>query len=183
MALDLTDEQRLLKDGIDRVLREHYRFEQRKNYLAEGSWSVPMWARYAELGLLGLSFPAEWGGFGGGAAETAIVMESMGRSLVLEPYFASVVLAGSVLRHGATEQQAGALVPAMMEGKCIVAVALGEPGGRDPAAGIACKAHRDPDGWTLKGRMSLVTGGDRADWLVVPARTGGGADGDGDGTS
>lgn len=178
MNLDLTDDQRMLKDGVDRVLREHYRFEQRKAVLAEGGSSKAMWSRYAELGLLGLPFPSEWGGFGGGAAETAVVMESMGRALVVEPFLASVVLAGSALKHGASAAQANRLVPDMIEGGCVVAVALSAPSGLDVVDGISCTARRETEGWVLDGRVPLVMGGDCADWFVVPARTvGAGVDG------
>ena len=95
MDFDLTDDQRLLKDSVDRLIADHYAFEQRKKYLAEPTgWSTTVWNQYAELGLLGLPFEEKLGGFGGGAVETMIVMEAFGRGLVLEPYFATVILGG-----------------------------------------------------------------------------------------
>ena len=68
-----------------------------------------MWAQYAELGLLGLPFAEEHGGFGGGGIEVMLVMEAFGRALALEPYLATVVLAGTALRLAGSEaQQSGA---------------------------------------------------------------------------
>ncbi|HTW71505.1 MAG TPA: acyl-CoA dehydrogenase family protein, partial [Acetobacteraceae bacterium] len=68
MDFDLTEEQRLLKDSVDRLIADQYAFEQRKKYMAESSgWSQSIWHQYAELGLLGLPFEEKLGGFGGGA--------------------------------------------------------------------------------------------------------------------
>ena len=88
MDFDLTEEQRLLQESLARLLADRYGFEQRKGYMAspEG-WSREMWSSYAELGLLGLPFSEEEGGFGGGAVETLLVAEQMGRALTLEPWF------------------------------------------------------------------------------------------------
>jgi alkylation response protein AidB-like acyl-CoA dehydrogenase len=99
MDFDFSDEQRLLKDSVDRLVADQYQFEQRKKYqAAQDGWSREVWQQYAELGLLGLPFEEEFGGFGGGAVETMIVMEAFGRGLVLEPYFATVILGGGLLR-------------------------------------------------------------------------------------
>src|ERR1044071_7193393 len=112
MDFDLTEEQRLLRDSVDRLLADRYTFEKRKNYLAEpDGWSRELWAQYAELGLLGLPFAEEHGGFGGGGIEIMLVMEAFGRTLALEPYLATVVLAGTALRLAASSGQQAALLP------------------------------------------------------------------------
>src|SRR5271156_7201659 len=106
MDFDLTDEQRLLKDSVDRLIAARYGFEQRKKYLAEpDGWSRDTWAQYAELGLLGLPFAEQHGGFGGGPVDVMIVMEAFGRVLALEPYLATVVLAGTALGHAGSAAQ------------------------------------------------------------------------------
>jgi alkylation response protein AidB-like acyl-CoA dehydrogenase len=90
MDFDLSEEQRLLKESVDGLLKNSYDFDQRKKYGAEkGGWSKAVWGKLAEQGLLGLPFSEEDGGFGAGAVETMIVMEALGRALVLEPYLAS----------------------------------------------------------------------------------------------
>src|ERR1700745_1729968 len=102
MDFDLSEEQRLLKESVDGLLNDSYDFDHRKKYMAEkGGWSKAVWSKLAEQGLLGLPFSEEDGGFGAGAVETMIVMEAMGKALVLEPYLATVVIAGGFLRPGA----------------------------------------------------------------------------------
>src|ERR1041385_4032982 len=124
MDFDLTEEQRLLRDSVDRLLADRYTFEKRKNYLAEpDGWSRELWAQYAELGLLGLPFAEEHGGFGGGGIEIMLVMEAFGRTLALEPYLATVVLAGTALRLAGTEAQQSALLPQVGEGSRLLAFA------------------------------------------------------------
>src|ERR1700753_2656325 len=114
---DLSEEQRLLKESVDGLLTDAYDFEQRKKYMKEkGGWSPSIWGKLAEQGLLGLPFAEEDGGFGAGAVETAIVMEAMGRSLVLEPYLATVVIAGGFLRHGGSAAQKEAHLAGLIEG-------------------------------------------------------------------
>src|SRR5690349_17617368 len=124
MDFDLSEEQRLLQDSVGRLLADHYGFEQRRSHAgAPEGWSRALWAQYAELGLLGLPFAEAEGGFGGGPVETMIVMEAFGRALVLEPYLATVILAGGLLRHAGTEEQRRALVPEIAAGRLTLALA------------------------------------------------------------
>src|SRR5258708_10510286 len=112
MDFDLSEEQRLLQESLSRLLKDRYGFEQRKSYgQAPAGWSRELWTAYAELGLLGLPFEERFGGVGGGPVETMIVMEEFGRALALEPFFATLILCGSFLRHGATARQKMAPLP------------------------------------------------------------------------
>src|SRR5450631_3767675 len=118
MDFDLSDEQRLLKESVDRLILDQYQFQQRKQYTAEASgFSAAMWSRFAEQGLLGLPFPEALGGFGGGAIETMIVTEAFGRGLVVEPFFATVTLAGGLLRRAGDPALIGSLIPQITAGK------------------------------------------------------------------
>ncbi len=174
MDFDLTDEQRLLKDSVDRLIADQYQFEQRKKYLAEpDGWSRNAWKQYAELGLLGLPFDERHGGFGGGPVETMIVMETFGRGLVLEPYFATVILGGGLLRHAATPEQQQALIPEVAQGKLKLAFAHVERHSRYDLADVATTARRDGADWVLDGAKSVVLHGDCADRLLVTARVSG----------
>ncbi|WFU62612.1 acyl-CoA dehydrogenase family protein [Bradyrhizobium brasilense] len=174
MDLDLSEEQRLLKDGVDRLMREHYSFEDRRKYRTERlGFSEAMWARYARLGLLGLPFPEADGGLGAGAVETMIVMEAFGKGLILEPYFATVVLAGGILRHGANEAQKANLIPAITEGRMKLAFAYTEPQSRYDLFDVETRAKKDGNGWVLNGTKGLVLHGDVADKIIVSARTAG----------
>ena len=174
MDFDLTDEQRLLKDSVDRLIADQYQFEQRKKYMAEpDGWSSAVWQQYAELGLLGLPFAEAHGGFGGGPVETMIVMEAFGRGLVLEPYFATVILGGGLIRRGASAAQQQALLPLVTQGKLKLAFAHVERQSRYDLADVATKAVQDGGAWILNGAKSVVLHGDCADRLLVTARVSG----------
>src|SRR5258707_3991364 len=115
MDFDLSEEQRLLKESVDGLLGSSYEFEQRKKYMAEkGGWSKSLWGKLAEQGLLGLPFSEDDGGFGAGAVETMIVMEALGKALVLEPYLATVVIGGGFLRRGGRAGKNVADIPGVM---------------------------------------------------------------------
>ncbi|UPK20521.1 acyl-CoA dehydrogenase family protein [Bradyrhizobium sp. 131] len=131
MNFDLSDEQRLLMDSVERLMLETYGFDDRRRYRSENPYfSEAMWKRYAEMGLLALPFSEEHGGYGGGAIETMIVMEAFGKALILEPYFATVVLGGGILRHGASDARKAKIIPAVAEGRTKLAFAYAEPQSR-----------------------------------------------------
>jgi pimeloyl-CoA dehydrogenase small subunit len=174
MDFDFTEEQRLLRDSIDRLLADHYAFDKRRAYLAEPEgWSRTLWSQYAELGLLGLPFAEAHGGFGGGGIEVMLLMEAFGRALVLEPYLATVVLAGTALRLAGSEAQQAALLPQVAQGKLLLAVAHGERQARYDLSDVLTTAKPKAGGWVLEGAKSVVAHGDSADRLVVSARTAG----------
>ena len=175
MDFDLGDEQRLLKDSIDRMLQDRYGFEARKGHRAQPpGWSPEIWSAFAELGILGLPFSEEEGGFGGTPVETSIIMESFGRHLVIEPYFASVVLCGALLRHGASASERATLVPGIADGSTILAFAQAERQSRNSLNDIKTMARKDGSAWRVDGAKSLVLHGDSATALLVSARTSGG---------
>ena len=174
MDFDLSPEQSLLKDSVDRLMSDRYTFDQRKNHFKEpGGWSAAMWSQYAELGLLGLPFAEEYGGFGGGAVEIMLVMEAFGRALILEPYLATVVLCGTALRLGGTEAQRSRILPAIADGSMKLAFAHGERQARYDVTDVMTTATKNGGSWVLDGAKSVVTHGDCADTLVVSARTSG----------
>jgi pimeloyl-CoA dehydrogenase small subunit len=175
MDFDLSEEQRLLKESLDRLIGDRYAFAQRKNYAQnpEG-WSRDLWAQYAELGLLGLPFEERYGGSAGGPVETMIAMEAFGRALGLEPYLATVVLGGGFLRHGASAEQCADLIPQIAAGTLTLAFAHTERQSRYDLHDIATRAVRDGTGWVIEGDKGVVLHGDTADKLIVTARVGGG---------
>src|SRR3977135_2371220 len=172
MDFDLSEEQRLLKESVDGLLGSSYDFDQRKKDLAEkGGWSKAVWSKLAEQGLLGLPFSEEDGGFGAGAVETAIVMEAMGKALVLEPYLATVVIAGGFLRHGASAEQKAAHIPGIIDGSKTFAFAQLEKNSRYDLNDVATSAKKKGDGWVIDGEKFVVLNGESADMLIVTART------------
>src|SRR6185312_5715073 len=172
MDFDLSEEQRLLKESVEGLLNDAYDFDSRKKYMAEkGGWSRAIWSRLAEQGLLGLPFSEDDGGFGAGAVETAIVMEALGRALVLEPYLATVVIGGGFLRHGGSDAQKAAHIPGIIDGSKTFGFAQLEKNSRYDLADVTTTAKKKGDGWAIDGEKFVVVNGENADTLVVTART------------
>jgi pimeloyl-CoA dehydrogenase small subunit len=175
MDFDLSEEQRLLKESVDGLLGNSYDFDARKKYMAEkGGWSKAVWGKFAEQGLLGLPFSEDDGGFGAGAIETMIVMEALGKALLLEPYLPTVVIGGGFLRHGGSAAQKAAYIPAIIDGSKTFAFAQLEKNSRYDLGDVSTSAKKKGDGWVIDGEKFVVLNGESADVLVVTARTRGG---------
>lgn len=176
MDFDFTDEQSLLRDSIARWAADRYGSLDK----VEASRRRPLgfdetaWSQLAELGLLGLPFAEEDGGFGGGPVETMIASEALGRHLAPEPYFATVVLGGGALRLAGHAAQRAALIPGIVEGRHRLAFAHGERQARYDRFDVATTARREGEGYRLDGTKTVVLAGDSAHTLVVSARTSGG---------
>jgi pimeloyl-CoA dehydrogenase small subunit len=138
-----------------------------------GGFGRAPWKHYADLGLLGLPFEEAHGGSGGGPVETMIVAEAFGRALALEPYLATVVLGGGLLRHGGSKDQRAAILPKVADGSLLLAFAHTERQSRYDLADVATTAKRDGSGYVLDGHKSVVLAGDAADKLIVSARVAG----------
>ncbi len=173
MDLSLSDEQRLLQESVERFLAKEYPFDKRRALLAsELGFSRAIWAQFAELGWLGIGIPEPLGGLGGGAVESAIVMQGIGRHLVLEPYLASAVLGRSLLAKAGGA--AAGLLPELVKGRLMVALAHDEPKARFELAHVETRAERAGGGFRLSGHKAVALGAPSADRLIVSARTAGG---------
>ena len=147
MDFDPTDEQRMLAETLNSLLDKRYDPSSRLKLLdSELGWSRELWQQYAQLGLLGLTFDEQYDGAGMGAAELATVMESFGRSLVLEPFFATVVLGGTLVSQAGTPEQKAAILPRVAAGELLLAFGYAEPGTRWSQTDIAATAVRSGDG-------------------------------------
>ena len=174
MDFELSEEQQLLKQTCERYFADHYQFESRQRYAREPrGWSLIAWKRYADLGLLGVPFAEEDGGFGGGPIETMIVMEQIGRVLLLEPYLATVVLGGGFIQRGGSEAQRAELLPRIAAGELSLSFAHAERQARYDLADVATTACRDGGAHVLDGAKTLVLHGDTAEKFVVSARISG----------
>jgi pimeloyl-CoA dehydrogenase small subunit len=174
MDFELSEEQQLLRHSCERYFADHYQFESRQRYAHEPrGWSLIAWKQYADLGLLGLPFAEEYGGSAGGPVETMIVMEQIGRALVLEPYLATVVLGGGLLRLGGSEAIRSNLIPKIAAGELSLSFAHSERQARYDLADVATTARRDGAGFVLDGAKTLVPRGDTAEKFVVSARLAG----------
>jgi pimeloyl-CoA dehydrogenase small subunit len=174
MDFELSEEQQLLRHSCERYFADHYQFESRQRYAHEPrGWSLIVWKQYADLGLLGLPFAEEYGGSAGGPVETMIVMEQIGRALVLEPYLATVVLGGGLVRLGGSEAMRSNLIPKVAAGDLSLSFAHSERQARYDLADVATTARRDGAGFVLDGAKTLVPHGDTAEKFIVSARLSG----------
>ncbi len=174
MNFKFSDEQQALRDTLQRFIRKDYSFEKRREIMrsAEG-FSRDVWKQFAELGVLALTIPEAHGGFGGNAADTMVVMEELGRGLVVEPYLSTAVIGAGLIAHAGSEQQKVELLPKVATGELLLAFAHYEPDGRYELNHVSTQARKDKDGWLLSGAKSTVLHGAIADLLIVSARSSG----------
>jgi alkylation response protein AidB-like acyl-CoA dehydrogenase len=175
MDIQFTEEQELLRNSVQRLLREQYDFEARRKIVAiEGGWSREQWNRFAELGLLAAPLPEEFGGLGQGALATMIIMQEFGRSLVVEPFFETVVLAAGLIEDVGSGAQRDEFLPQIAAGKTIWALAWTEAGSRYDLNDVTTSARKSGNDYILSGAKAAVIGAPWADRLIVSVRTSGG---------
>jgi alkylation response protein AidB-like acyl-CoA dehydrogenase len=169
MNFDYNEEQQLLADSVRRFIQKDYDFEARKKFVASAEgYSEKAWGTFAEMGLTGIAFSPDYGGFGGGAVDLMSVMEAFGEGLVVEPYLATLMGARCVALAG-SEAQRKAVLPGVVEGKLKMAFAFSEMGARYDLEPSAVKAKKAGGGWTLDGEKVVVLGAPAAAKLVVSA--------------
>ena len=170
MNFDYNEEQQLLADSVRRFLQKDYEFEARKKLVASaGGFGDKVWGAFAEMGLIGIPFSPDFGGFGGGAVDLMSVMEAFGEALVIEPYLPTLLGAQCVAKAG-SDALKKAILPGVVEGKLRMAFAFSEKGARYDLAPSAVKAKRAGSGWTLEGEKVVVLGAPSASRLVISAQ-------------
>jgi alkylation response protein AidB-like acyl-CoA dehydrogenase len=128
----------------------------------------------AELGWLGMPFAEADGGFGGNQIDTMVMMEQMGKGLVLEPFLASIVLGGGAVKRAASAEQKARLLPGVMDGTRQLALAYAEPQARFDLHDVTTTARAEGKGFVLNGHKSMVLNAATASEIIVSARTSGG---------
>lgn len=170
MNFDLTEEQVLLKNMVERFVADRYDLDRRGAYLESPlGFSPENWAHLAELGVLALPFPAELGGLGGGDVELLVVMEALGRGLVVEPVLASIVLPGALLCRAGSREQTAEVLPQLIAGERHLALAHVETGARYNLAHVETEARQEGDTLCLTGQKILALSGSAADLFLVSA--------------
>ena len=170
MNLTLSEEQLALQETLSRFVAKDYSFKTRHAIIhSPAGISAAHWAQFAELGLLALPFAEEHGGLGGTAVDTMLVMEAIGRGLMVEPYLATVVLAGGLVRTAGSEVQKALLLPKIGEGSLLMAFAHYEAGGRYEIDQVKAQATRADGGYVLNGVKTFVLHGAQAHQLIVSA--------------
>lgn len=171
MSVELSDEQVLLRDSVQRYARD-YTFESRRELMASAAgFGGQHWRAFADMGWLAAPFSEGDGGLGGGAVEACLVMEGMGQALMLEPYLASVVLCGTLLADVGTKGQKETYLEPLMAGHRQMALAFAEPQSGYDLSDCATRVTEQSDGFRLSGRKSVVFHGGEADTLIVAGRT------------
>jgi alkylation response protein AidB-like acyl-CoA dehydrogenase len=177
MDFNYSDEQAALQETLRRFIDRDYGFDRRRTLAGSTlGFSADAWARYADLGLLSLPFPEEFGGLGGTAVDVMLVMELIGRGLLLEPFLSTIVMCGGLIRDAGTEALKRTLLPRIGAGEIKLALACYEAAGRYDLSQVACGAVRGSEGsWRLSGHKSVVFDGPSADFFLVSARSSGNA--------
>lgn len=182
MELVWNEDQQMLRDAVRNFCRDHAPVSVLRHTRDEqnpAGYPVPLWQQMVELGWAGMAIPEADGGFGFGYTGLGIVLEETGRTLVPSPLVATVLLGGTALSLGGSEEQKQHYLPAVVNGEHTLALALEETPFHAPWQ-IATTATASGEGYLLNGRKQFVLDGHVADTLIVVARSAGQA-GDRDG--
>jgi alkylation response protein AidB-like acyl-CoA dehydrogenase len=174
MEFNYTEEQLALQDTLQRFISRDYDFDKRRAFSkSDLGYSAEAWKQYAELGLLALPFPEEYGGLGGNAVDIMLVMEQFGQGLLLEPYLSSVVTCGGLIRDSGADALKQRLLAQIGAGSLMLSLAAYEAAGRYDLSYVATSAQESGGNWTLSGRKSVVLDGASANAFLVSARSSG----------
>jgi alkylation response protein AidB-like acyl-CoA dehydrogenase len=174
MDFTFNDEQQQFADALRRYLDKNYGFEARQAIVrSESGVSDTHWAAFTELGLTALPVPEAQGGFNGGPIDMLVVMQELGRALVVEPYWATAVGIEALRLAGTGEGEDASLLERAAQGELKLAVAFHEPHARYELFEVKTTASGQGEQPTLTGTKSLVLHGARADAWIVPARLNG----------
>jgi hypothetical protein len=175
MDFDFSDDQEMLRDLVRRWVEKSYDFERRRAIIKAGGYSAEAWKGLADLGLLGLQVPEAQGGMGFGAVDAMVVMEELGRGLVLEPFAAVALVAAHLLQAGKAPS-AGLWLEGIAKGGPAVVLAHEERHSRYRLNHVQTAARHEGGNWRLSGTKTVVPAGTRAGAFIVPARTSGAID-------
>jgi alkylation response protein AidB-like acyl-CoA dehydrogenase len=168
MDFDFSDDQEQLRDAVRRWVEKGYSFERRQSIVKSGGFDRAAYRELAQLGLSGLYIPEDHGGMGMGPVEGMVVMEELGRGMVLEP-LAHTLIAGGVLGAYAPQELKAAWLPKIASGEALAVLAQQERKARYRLDVCETQATQSGSGWTVTGAKSIVPVGDQADALLVPA--------------
>jgi alkylation response protein AidB-like acyl-CoA dehydrogenase len=175
MNFELSDEQKMIQQSVERFVQDNYDLNTRISLSSNNlGYSNDYWKSMAELGWLGLPFDESDGGFGGNQIDVLVIMEQFGKGLVLEPYLASVVMGGGALKKGGTESLKKEILPGLVDGTKQLSFAYAEQQSRFDLEDVITSARKEKDTFILNGQKSMVQNAETADHIVIAARTSGG---------
>ncbi|MGB1438920.1 MAG: acyl-CoA dehydrogenase family protein, partial [Luminiphilus sp.] len=174
MNFDFSEEQQMVRDSIARFVQDDYDWDTRRAIVASDTGiSDTAWQTFAELGWLSIPFAEEDGGFGGNIVDTMVIMEEIGKGLIVEPYLPSVLLFGGLVARAGNEGQRSTLIPSLIDGSTSGAFAYLERQSRFEMTDCLTRAEVSGDGWVLSGEKVVVFNGANCNQMVVLARTAG----------
>ncbi len=174
MNFELSEEQKMIQQSVERFVQENYDLSNRIKISSEDpGYSKEYWSSMAELGWLGLAFDEEDGGFGGNQIDTLVLMEQFGKGLVLEPFLANIVLGGGAIKRGGSAALKESIIPSLIDGSLQLTLAYAEEQSRFDLEDIATAAREDDGNFVLNGKKSMVLNAESADKIIVVARTNG----------
>ena len=174
MNFEYSEEQNMLKESVVKWAQDNYSFDQRSVIAqTDQGFSKEHWSTFAELGWLSVPFSEDFGGYGGSIVDVSAIMQEFGSALLLEPVFPSVVMFGGLLEQAGTKDVNQEIIPQIIDGSLLGAVAMYEAHARFDMSNIVTKATADGDSYSVSGSKSLVLGGTHADKIAVVARTSG----------
>ena len=170
MDFDFTEDQESLRDAVRRWVDKDYDFARRHAIVKAGGFSREAWDGLVGLGLMGLVVSEDHGGLSFGPVDAMVVMEELGRGIVMEPYAQAALIAPTVIAKAGTDAQA-AWLPRIAGGEAMVVLAHQEQGARYRLDKVVTLANKDG---RISGAKSIVPAGDVADAFIVPAQADGG---------
>ena len=174
MNFELSEEQKMIQQSVERFVQENYDLTNRVKISSEDpGYSKEHWGSMADLGWLGLAFDEEDGGFGGNQIDTLVLMEQFGKGLVLEPFLANIVLGGGIIKRAASPAIKESIIPSLMEGKLQITLAYAEEQSRFDIEDVATAAREEDGGFIINGKKSMVLNAESADKIIVVTRTSG----------
>ena len=163
-----------LDSTVEKFLAERYAFDTRQSLVAsELGYSAENWQSFAELGWLGIPFAEQHGGIGGEIADTLDMMRLFGKHLVVEPVVSTVGLVGTAIAQGNNQTMQAELLPRLISGELVAALALEEPASRGNPGFVGLSALPVDGGYRLQGDKVCVLNAPQSDYLLVSARTAG----------
>lgn len=171
MDFTYSSDQQMLRDAAQRYLQQEYGYAQREKILRASGFSARVWQDFAAFGWLGAALPEDAEGYGGGPEEAALLMEALGRHVVLEPYLQTVVVGGLLLRRGLQGARRAALLQRLVGGQLQLALAALENDVGQDFLRIDTRAVPTATGWSISGRKAVVANGGIAELFFVSALT------------
>ena len=175
MALVLNEDQLLLKDSAQSFCQQLAPvsvLRRLRDSNDETGFDQAIWTQMVDLGWAGMAIPEAYGGYGFGYGGLGVVLEETGRTLVSSPLISTVLLAATAINELGSEEQKQELLPKIVAGELLVALALDENSSHAPSR-IGTKAEKSGDGFILSGAKTFVLDGHVAQKLIVVARSSG----------